>query len=157
MHKLQRKWSIVTVFTTIHILCNLQMGPMSLSICHWWAFTALCNLTHQLIVQKHKLQRNWSNVNMVPVTVFTTINFLCNLQMGPMSLSICHWWAFTALCNLMRQHIVPKHKLQRNWSIVNMIPLTVFTTIHFLCNLHMGLKSLSICRWWAFPALFNLN
>ncbi len=47
-------------------LCNLQMGPISFSVCSWQAILASSNETHQLIGAIHKLQRKWSVVNMVP-------------------------------------------------------------------------------------------
>ncbi len=36
--------------TTLHFLCNTQMGPISLNVCPWQAFPAFCNVTHEFIV-----------------------------------------------------------------------------------------------------------
>jgi hypothetical protein len=40
-----------TVFTSIHFNCNLQMGPIRKSVCHWQAFLILCNVTLKLFDQ----------------------------------------------------------------------------------------------------------
>jgi hypothetical protein len=72
---------------------------------------------------------------MVTMTVFTTLHFIYNLQMGPTSWSDCSWQAF------LDKHYVtltePICKLQGKLSVVNMVTMTVFTTLHFLHNLQM--------------------
>ncbi len=82
----------------------------------------------------HKLWRKWRVVNTTPGTVFTTLHFLHNLQMGPMS--------WRRLCRVDRGQtlyfIGPSHKLQIKWRVVNTTPVTVFTTLYFLHNLRMG-------------------
>ncbi len=54
--------------------------------------------------------------------VFTTLHFICNLWMSPISQSVCLWQAFTALCNVTLKLIGPIHKLHLKWSVVNMYP-----------------------------------
>ncbi len=64
-----------TVFTTLHFLRNLQMGPIGLSL-HYIRLEGLPG-TNTLVY--------WVkiSVNITPGTVFTTLHFLRNLQMGP--------------------------------------------------------------------------
>ncbi len=55
-----------TIFTTLHILHNLQMAPTRKSVCPWQAIPAWCNEILQLIALVGKLQRKWSVVNTTP-------------------------------------------------------------------------------------------
>jgi hypothetical protein len=75
--------------------------------------------------------RIWSKT---PGTVFTTLYFLPNLWMVPMSQIILVWKGFQGRNTLVYWVLL---KLQRKWSVVNTTPGTVFTTL-FLCNLHIG-------------------
>ncbi len=118
------------VFTTLYFLLNLQMGPISLIVCPWLPFTAQCNVALELIRHICKLQRKYSFVNMAHGTVFTTLHFLFNLQMGTMSLIVCPWLPFTAQCNVALELIRHICKLQRKYSFVNMAHGTV--SQHFI-------------------------
>ncbi len=63
--------------------------------------------------------------------VFTTLHFLYNLQIGPISCSVCPWQASQALCNVILHHIGPISK----WSVVNTIPrveVEILTLLPFL-------------------------
>jgi hypothetical protein len=53
---------------------------------------ALLNAT----LQRTKNYHGKSIIASAPGTVFTRIHFLWNLQIGPMSKSVCHWQAFPA-------------------------------------------------------------
>ncbi len=65
------------------ITCEL---PNKLECLYLYAFTAWCNVTLQLIGPIHKLQRKWSVVNTASgVVIITTIRYVCNLQIGPIS------------------------------------------------------------------------
>jgi hypothetical protein len=117
------------VFTTLQWLCNLQIGPISWSICHWQVFPVMCFITLQLIRLVHKLQRKWRVVTVKlglikklffqpNHMVFVTLQWLCNLQMGPISWSVCHWQAFLVMCYIMLQLIGLMHKMPRKWWVV---------------------------------------
>ncbi len=85
-------------------------------------------------------------------TAFITLHFLRNLQNGPISQSFCYLLAFPAQCYLTPELSGPIHKLRRKCSVVNMVPGTAFTTLHFLRNLQNGPISQSFCHSLAFPA-----
>ncbi len=53
---------------------------------------------------------------------FTTLLFLCNLQIGPINESVWHWQAFPVQCYVTLQLIGLIRKLQRKCSVVNMAP-----------------------------------
>ncbi len=72
------------------------------------AFPDQSNVTLQLIVPIPNLQRKWSVVNMAPGAVFTTVCFIPNFKMGPISSS----QVFLDQSNVTLQLIVPIHKLQ---------------------------------------------
>ncbi len=140
IYKLQRKKFVNTIpgviFTTLYFLPNLWVGPISKSVCPWHVFPAWSNATLQHIVPICKLQRK-KFVNTIPGVVFTTLYFLHNLRMVPMSKSVCPWQVFPAWCNVTLQRIVPIYKLQRK-KFVNTIPGALLTTLYFLHNLWMG-------------------
>ncbi len=74
---------------------------------------------------------------MTPGTVFTTLHFLRNLQMGPIGLSL-HYIILEGL---------PGTNTLAYWvkiSVVNITPGTVFTALHFLRNLQMSPISFSV-------------
>ncbi len=75
------------VFTTLYFLRNLQLGKMSQSITLKQVGNAGQGQTDQLIGPICKLHKR-SAVNRHPGFVFTTLHFLRNLQMGPISQSI---------------------------------------------------------------------
>jgi hypothetical protein len=60
--------------------------------------------------------------------VFTRLHFLHNLQMDPISKSVCHWQAFPALCNVMLKLIVPICKLRKTWTFFYTVPGYSLTT-----------------------------
>ncbi len=133
-------------FTTLHFLHNLQMGPVSQSVCSWQAFPAKCKTTFQLNGPICNLQRKLCVDNMTPEVVFTTLHFLHNLQMGLVSQSVCSWEAFPNKCETTFQLNGPICNLQRKLCVDNMTPEVVFTTLHFLHNLQMGPVSQSVCN-----------
>ncbi len=49
--------------------------------------------------------------------IFTSLCFLCNLQLGLLSQSVCPLQASTALCMVTLQHLGPIHELQRKRSV----------------------------------------
>jgi hypothetical protein len=83
--------------------------------------------------------------------VLTTVLFLCNLQMDPIS---CQ--AFPALCNVTMGLLGPFASYKK-WIVVNSVTGSIFTTIIFLRNLQMDPISLSICQLQAFQALCNVT
>jgi hypothetical protein len=58
-----------------------HLDPISLSVCHWQAFPAQCNVTLKLLCPIHKC----CVVNTTPDTVFQTPHLLPTLRMGPLS------------------------------------------------------------------------
>ncbi len=54
------------VVTTLHFLHNIQMGPISSTVCSWHDFRALCNVTLELIRPIRKLRSKWSFANTTP-------------------------------------------------------------------------------------------
>jgi len=104
-----------------------------------------------------KLQRKLTVVNVVPGFIFTTSHFLCFLWMGHTSLCVCPWPASPTYCNVTLLLIGSNHKLQRKWTVVNVVPGCAFTTPHFLCFLWMGHTSLCVCPWQASPAHCNVT
>jgi hypothetical protein len=76
-----------TVFKTLHFLVYLWMGPISLSATLQYAKKAFQWQTLKLVGPILKWWIKWKVANTAPQTVFTTLHFLVNLQMGPISLS----------------------------------------------------------------------
>ncbi len=118
IHKLQRKLSIVNmvsgvIFTTLHCLRNLQIDPISQSVYHLQVFLTQCSLMLQIIGHIHKLQRKLSIVNTVLGVIFITLHCLRNLQIDPISQSVCHLQAFLPQHSLTLQLIGHIHKLRR--------------------------------------------
>jgi hypothetical protein len=87
--------------------------------------------------------------NMTQGVVFTTLYFLYNLRMGPIS------WSGTLhlagkVCKEKTLHLFGlTRKLQRKWSVANMTQGVVFTTLNFLYNLRMGQISWSVSLHYA--------
>ncbi len=99
----------------------------------------------------HLLQRIEPREKYETGSVFTKLHFLCNLQTGPISKSVCPWQAFLAQCNVNLQIIVLIHILQRKCIVVNIAPGSVFTTPHFLHNLHIGPITKTYYTWQERP------
>ncbi len=140
IHQLQRKCSVlnmtpITVIRTLHLLCNLQMGQIFQSVTLQKARMVCVGQTLQLIGPIHELQRKCSILNMTPSTVIRTLHFLCTLEMGQIIQSFTLQKAIKVCQGQTLQLIGSIHKLQRKWRVA---PGTVFTTLHFLCNLQMG-------------------
>ncbi len=119
-----------SIFTPLHFLCNLQMGPISFSVCPWQAFPTFCNVAVWLLGPIHKLWRKWSVVNMTPYS-----QHFIFFVMGQVSLIVCPWQAFPIYCNVALWHLGPIRKLWRKWSPVNIAPGAVFTVLYFLNGL----------------------
>ncbi len=62
---IRRQLQLGVVFKTLHLLCNLQMGPVSWSVYHLQAFLIKSNLMLQLIRPIHRLRRKCGVVNVV--------------------------------------------------------------------------------------------
>jgi hypothetical protein len=79
--------------------------------------------------------------------IFTTFQFLCNLQMGPISKSFWPWQDIPVYCNPTLKLIKSIWKLQRKWSVV----ITVQEP-------NSQLRSLP-CSWreWESVSLFLFN
>ncbi len=101
------------VVTTLHFLHNLQLGPISFSVCPCQAFLAQSYVVFQLTWPIHESQIN-DVMNTTPGIVFTTLHFLHNLQMGPISFSVCPCQAFLAQSYVALQLTWPIHKTQNN-------------------------------------------
>ncbi len=65
---------------------NFQMGPISYSVCNWLTFLGFCKL--QLVGSICKLWRKFNAVIMAQGTIFTTLIFLCNLQIAPIDIGV---------------------------------------------------------------------
>ncbi len=78
-------------------------------------------------------------MNSASEAVFTPLHFICDSQMGLKSKTVKVHQAGKAYQGQTVKPIGLIHKLQRKWSVVNSASETVFTTLHFLCNLQMGL------------------
>ncbi len=70
------------LLTTLYVLRNLQIGPISKSVCHSQASPVYCNVTLYLIGLIRKSQIKWSVVNTVPGALLTTLFYL-QLTSGP--------------------------------------------------------------------------
>ncbi len=92
----------------------------------------------------HKLQRKIGVVNMAPGVVFTTLLFLQNIQMYPISQRVTAHKAIKACQGQTLQLGGPIHKLQRKLSVVNMGPEVVFTRIHISQSSQMDPISQSV-------------
>ncbi len=128
----------VSVFATLHFLRNLQMGPNSKSICQQQAFPAYCDVTLLLIRTIHRLHIKFSVVNKVPGVVFPIFHFLHNLKNGPNNPQYLYVPSFYSLVKCNTQYYGAIYKLWRKYSVANMVPVAVFTKLHFLCNLKNG-------------------
>ncbi len=80
------------------------MVPISQSVCSWQNFPSQCYVTLQLT---EPILRKRSVVNMVLGVVITTLHFLHNLQMVPISWSVCPCQDFSAQCYVTLQLIGP--------------------------------------------------
>jgi hypothetical protein len=130
------------MFKTLHLLCYLQMGPMSYGITLHKAVKACTGHTLKLIVPNHKLQRKGSVVNTVQELYSKCFQLLCSLQMGPMNYSITSHKAIKACKGQTFKLIGPNHMLQRKWSVVNTASgpyskhFFFFVTYEWILSLH---------------------
>ncbi len=137
-----------TIFTTIHLLRTLHLGPLNQSIRLHWGGKACRWQTLELIGPICKLQTKLSIVNMTPMTIFTALHFLLNLHMDPLDQSI-RLRGFGKACQWQTLKLIgPICKSWWKWSVVNMTPVTVFTALHLLHDLWMGPLSYSIWLHW---------
>ncbi len=132
----------MTVFTTLHFLRNLQLGPISWSVTLHYVGDKPSSLLGLFV----GYEVNASVVNTTSRTVFTTLHFLCNLQLGPIS------WSVT-LNHYVRDKpsslLGPFVSYEVNESVVNTTSRTVFKTLHFLRNLQLGPISWSVTLHYA--------
>jgi hypothetical protein len=77
------------IFAKLHLLCYLQMGPMSYRVTLHKAEKACQGQTLQLIEPICNLQRKCSSIFVSPKIIFKTLN----LQMRPMSYSVALYQA----------------------------------------------------------------
>ncbi len=97
-----------------------------------------------LIEPIRKFQRKWFVLNRVPGAVFTTLPFLCNIWVDPISYSFYYWQALPVTCNVKLWLIEPIRKFQIKRSVVNRVPGAVFTTLR-------------ACYWQALPVKCNVE
>jgi hypothetical protein len=119
-----KKWSVVNmipraIFTTLHFLHNLCMGPISSCV-------RLERLSRdkpfRLLGPILKLPLKWSALNMIPGTVFITLNFFVTYELAKINWFVCFLHAFPAQCNIILLLIRPIGESQRKWLVVNMVP-----------------------------------
>jgi hypothetical protein len=86
----QRKWIVVntvkgTIFTILQFLCSWCLGTISWRVRLQKAEKAYQRQMLKLFGPICKLQRIWIVVNTITGTVFTILQFLCSLCMGPIN------------------------------------------------------------------------
>jgi hypothetical protein len=131
--KFQRKLSVVnaapgTLFTTLHFLCNLWMDSKLVL----------------LYIRLERLAMDKDSSLLGPFVSYRE-NYVLWIQLLGLYLQhfiffLTYEWAeYTRLERLARDKnpnlLGPICKLQRKWSVVNVAPGTVFTTLHFLFKL----------------------
>jgi hypothetical protein len=105
----------------------------------------LVRVIHSSLLGTFIRYEKWSIVNMMAETVYTTLHFLHNLKICPISLCVTLHSSGKACQGQTLKHIAPISKLWRKWIVANMTPWTVFITLHFLSNLQMGPLSWIVC------------
>ncbi len=125
------------IFTTLHFLRDLHMGPIRQSVCPLQVSQAQYNETLQFIRPICKLQRKLRVVNQ-------SLCFILNLQMGPISQSVCPLQVSLAQYNETLQLIRPICKLQRKPHAVPGVLLTTTSFTSYLTNGTNKLECLSL-------------
>jgi hypothetical protein len=105
--------------TTLHFLRNLPIGPISWSVILHLAGKACYRQTNQLTSPICNLLTKLSFVNTAPGTICTTLHFLRNLPIGPISWSVILHLAGKACYRQTNQLTSPICNLLRKLSFVN--------------------------------------
>jgi len=110
---------------------NLTIGPISWSVILHLAGKACYQQTNHLTSPICNLLSKLSYVNTAPGTIFTTLHFLRNLPIGPISWSVILLLAGKACYQQTTQLTLPICNLLRKLSVVNNASGTIFTTLFF--------------------------